>query len=120
MANKCAGLSALTCCYSPTLLEAAGSAAARRRQPAAVRALAPAPREQQQLTGDTLAKRVEQVFEDTFYGGMAAPRVLDSFRRLQVGPARAGCGAARAARARDPAQWLGPPECLGPLGQPPW
>lgn len=62
-----------------------GSAAAWRRQPAAARALAPAPREQ--LTGDTLAKRVEQVFEDTFYGRMAAPRVLDSFRRLQVGEA---------------------------------
>ncbi|GAB4817195.1 hypothetical protein N2152v2_004241 [Parachlorella kessleri] len=35
--------------------------------------------------GDEKARRIEEAFEDLFWGATAAPRVLESFRRLQAG-----------------------------------
>jgi hypothetical protein len=69
----------------------------RRRQQQRVRAAAadldalirgtvpPLQPAQQELSGDALAAAVESAFGDTFWGALAAPRVLASFRRLQTG-----------------------------------
>jgi hypothetical protein len=34
--------------------------------------------------GDEKAQRIEEAFQDLFWGATQAPRVLESFRRLQV------------------------------------